>query len=57
MAYLDKKSGIDPKLIKKAYGKAQQIKKQKGILNESFYLTFNLSLVKTLLDCDNRNLI
>jgi hypothetical protein len=30
MAYLDKKSGIDPKLIKKAYGKAQQIKKQKG---------------------------
>jgi len=30
MAYLDKKSGIDPKLIKKAYGKAQQIKKQKA---------------------------
>lgn len=30
MAYLDKKSGIDPKLIKKAYAKAQKIKKEKG---------------------------
>jgi len=30
MAYLDKKSGLDPKLIKKAYAKGQKIKKQKA---------------------------
>lgn len=30
MAYLDKKSGIDPKLIEKAYAKSEKIKKKKS---------------------------
>ncbi len=38
---LNKTSGIDPKLIKKAYAKAEKIKKQKVFAEEKKYIIKN----------------